>query len=110
MLLYAFSLTTAFFLLWIGARRRRLQLGEKVSLAYTVLGPRGGEPWILLHGLGSVGSSWIPVMAALRRECRLLVPELSALGGTQAPGGGFGIREGAAATRWCRRPTQRSGR
>ncbi|HEV7519137.1 MAG TPA: alpha/beta hydrolase [Thermoanaerobaculia bacterium] len=103
MLLYVFSLTTAFFLTWIGARRRRLRIGglpgspEKVSLAYSVLGPLEGEPWLLLHGLGSVGSSWLPVMAALRRECRLVVPELSALGGTRAPGGGLGIRQGAAA-------------
>jgi pimeloyl-ACP methyl ester carboxylesterase len=100
MVLYAFTLTTALFLLFIGARRRRLRLGGlggKVSLAYTVVGPPGGEPWLLLHGLGSVGSSWLPVMGALHRECRLVVPELSALGGTRAPGGGLGIRQGAAA-------------
>jgi pimeloyl-ACP methyl ester carboxylesterase len=97
MLLYGFTLATAFVLLFIGARRKRLTLGDDVSLAYTVLGPREGEPWILLHGLGSVGSSWIPVLSALRRECRLVVPELSALGGTRSPGGGLSIRQGAAA-------------
>lgn len=94
MLLYLFTLTTALFLYFVGARRRRLRLSEGVSLAYTVLGPPDGEPWLLLHGLGSVGSSWLPVMSALRRDCRLLVPELSGLGGTRAPGGGLSIREG----------------
>ncbi|HZF11828.1 MAG TPA: alpha/beta hydrolase [Thermoanaerobaculia bacterium] len=97
MLLYLFSLATALFLSVIGARRRRRRLGEKVSVAYTVLGPPEGEPWLLLHGLGSVGSSWLSVIKALRRDCRLVVPELSALGGTRAPGGGLGIRQGAAA-------------
>jgi pimeloyl-ACP methyl ester carboxylesterase len=66
-------------------------------VVYTVLGPPEGEPWLLLHGLGSVGSSWLPVLKALRRDCRLVVPELSALGGTRAPGGGLGIRQGAEA-------------
>jgi pimeloyl-ACP methyl ester carboxylesterase len=97
MLLYAFTLVTALVLLFIGARRKRLLVADGVSLAYTVLGPREGEPWLLLHGLGSVGSSWVPVLSALRRECRLVVPELSALGGTRAPGGGLSIRQGAAA-------------
>jgi 3-oxoadipate enol-lactonase len=95
MLLWLFTLTTALFLYLVGARRRRRSLSGDVSLAYTVLGSRDGEPWLLLHGLGSVGSSWLPVMSALRRDCRLVVPELSALGGTRAPGGGLGIRQGA---------------
>jgi hypothetical protein len=49
MLLYLFTLTTALFLYFVGARRRRLQLegsAGRVSLAYTVLGPPGGEPWL----------------------------------------------------------------
>ena len=97
MLLYLFSLTTTLFLSLVGARRRRLRLGGEVSVVYTVVGPVGGEPWLLLHGLGSVGSSWLPVIKALRRDCRLVVPELSALGGTRAAGGGLGIRQGVAA-------------
>ncbi len=97
MLLYGFTLATVFVLFFFGARRRRLTVGDDVSLAYTVLGPREGEPWILLHGLGSVGSSWISVLSALRRECRLVVPELSALGGTRSPGGGLNLREGTTA-------------
>ena len=97
MLLSSFTLATALVLLFLGARRKRLPLGDEVTIAYTVLGPRDGEPWLLLHGLGSVGSSWLPVLSALRRECRLIVPELSALGGTRSPGGGLNLRQGPAA-------------
>jgi pimeloyl-ACP methyl ester carboxylesterase len=96
MLLYLFTLSTALVLFFRGARRKRLALEDDVTLAYTVLGPREGEPWILLHGLGSVGSSWLPVISALRGECRLIVPELSALGGTRSPGGGLSLRQGPA--------------
>jgi pimeloyl-ACP methyl ester carboxylesterase len=79
----------------LGARRARLSV-PPVSLAYSTLGPLDGEPWVFLHGLGSIGSTWSPVMRALRRTCRILVPELSALGGTEAPEGGLDVRHGAA--------------
>jgi pimeloyl-ACP methyl ester carboxylesterase len=67
-----------------------------VTLVYYVVGPEDGEPWVLLHGLGSVAATWAPVMRGLRRSCRMLVPELSALGGTRCPGDGLGIRPSAA--------------
>jgi pimeloyl-ACP methyl ester carboxylesterase len=83
--------------LWLaGATRHRLTLG-RVSLAYARIGPRWGEPWVLVHGLGSVGVSWASVVRALRRDCRLIVPEMSALGGTRAPDDAVGIQEGARA-------------
>ena len=63
-----------------------------MSLVYYVIGPEDGEPWVLLHGLGSVAATWSPVMRGLRRSCRMLVPELSALGGTRCPGDGLGIQ------------------
>jgi pimeloyl-ACP methyl ester carboxylesterase len=85
-----FLLLTALYLRLLGARRRQLRRGS-VSLVYYEIGPRGGEPWVLLHGLGSVAAGWGPVMRALRRNCRLIVPELSALGGTRCPGEGLGI-------------------
>jgi pimeloyl-ACP methyl ester carboxylesterase len=78
----------------LGARRARLSL-PPVSLVYYRVGAKDGEPWVFLHGLGSIGSTWSPVVRALRRSCRILVPELSALGGTEAPDGGLGIRQGA---------------
>ncbi len=93
MLARLFLLATALYLRLLGARRRRLRKGA-LTLAYYDIGPRDGEPWVLLHGLGSVAAGWSPVLRALRRSCRLLVPELSALGGTECPGGGLRMREG----------------
>jgi pimeloyl-ACP methyl ester carboxylesterase len=65
MLLRLYMVMTTLYLLATGARRRRLRDGE-VSLVYYRIGPppwqrRGGrppEPWILLHGLGSVAATW----------------------------------------------------
>jgi pimeloyl-ACP methyl ester carboxylesterase len=80
----------ALYLRLLGARRHVLEVGP-VSLVYYSIGPADGEPWLALHGLGSIAASWSPVMLRMRRECRLLVPELSALGGTRCPGDGLGI-------------------
>ena len=80
----------ALYLRLLGARRHVLESGP-VSLVYYSIGPADGEPWLVLHGLGSIAASWSPVMRRLRRDCRLLVPELSALGGTKCPDDGLGI-------------------
>ncbi len=80
----------ALYLRLLGARRHVLEAGP-VSLVYYSIGPADGEPWLVLHGLGSIAASWSPVMRRLRRSCRLLVPELSALGGTRCDGDGLGI-------------------
>ena len=93
MLARLFTFATVLILRLLGARRRRLQMGSS-SLVYYAIGPKDGEPWVLLHGLGSIAAGWAPVIRALRRSCRLLVPELSALGGTECPGGGLGMRDG----------------
>jgi pimeloyl-ACP methyl ester carboxylesterase len=74
----------------MGARRVRRQIGA-VSLVSFRLGPADGEPWLLLHGMGSIAGSWAPVIGPMRRGNRLLIPELSGLGGTRAPGGGIAI-------------------
>ena len=89
-----FNLVTGLWLRLLGARRRRLRCGE-VTLAYTVAGHPDGEPWLLLHGLGSVGAGWAAVTLALRRDCRLVVPELSALGGSRSPGDCLGVPQAA---------------
>jgi 2-hydroxy-6-oxonona-2,4-dienedioate hydrolase len=94
MLVKLFNRATALYLRLLGAERRTLGVDLEagpVSLVYYVIGPEEGEPWVLLHGLGSVAATWAPVMRRLRRSCRMLVPELSALGGTLCPGGGLGI-------------------
>jgi pimeloyl-ACP methyl ester carboxylesterase len=90
MLARLFVVLTGLYLRLLGARRQWLHKGC-VSLVYYEIGPEDGEPWVLLHGLGSVAAGWGPVMRALRRDCRLIVPELSALGGTRCPGKGLGI-------------------
>ncbi|HEY0514802.1 MAG TPA: alpha/beta hydrolase [Thermoanaerobaculia bacterium] len=98
MLLKLFNQAVARYLRLLGARRRVLETGTEtgpVSLAYYAIGPEAGEPWVLLHGLGSVAATWAPVMRRLRRSCRILVPELSALGGTRCPGGALGIGQAA---------------
>jgi 3-oxoadipate enol-lactonase len=102
MLLRLYTVATMLYLLATGARRRRLRDGE-VSLVYYRLGRlpwqrRGAhppEPWILLHGLGSVAATWGRTLHTLRRECLLIVPELSALGGTRVPGGALNLEQGA---------------
>ncbi|HET9211909.1 MAG TPA: alpha/beta hydrolase [Thermoanaerobaculia bacterium] len=88
------SLVTALYLRLLGAHRRVLKVGE-VRLVYYVMGPEDGEPWVLLHGLGSIALSWSPVMRRLRRSCRLVVPEMSALGGTRCPEFGIGVAASA---------------
>lgn len=97
MVFYVFTLLTMAYLWLVGARRRRLQVGP-VSLVYYRIGREDGEPWVLLHGLGSVAASWGPVLRRLRRDCDMLVPELSELGGSSiagVEGGGLGVRQGA---------------
>lgn len=93
MVFYLFTLLTMAYLWLLGARRRRLQVGD-ISLVYYQIGPEDGEPWVLLHGLGSVAAGWGPVLRRLRRDCRIIVPELSVLGGSDIPGGGLGVRQG----------------
>src|SRR5688572_209162 len=95
MLLYLFSLLTRYVLTLTGARRKHLRVGE-VRLVYYVLGPEDGEPWVFLHGLGSVAATWGRTLFLLRRDCRLIVPELSSFGGSRIPGGSLGIRDGVA--------------
>lgn len=94
MLLRLYGLATRLSLRLMGAERKRLEDGP-VSLVYYSVGPAGGEPWILLHGLGAVAATWLPVMRALGRNCRVLVPELSSLGGTRGPRAGLGVLQGA---------------
>lgn len=80
-----FAYLSALVLRLLGARRRRLESGS-ISLVYYELGPRDGEPWVLLHGLGATAVTWAPVLRAFRGDCRMVAPELSALGGTRSPG------------------------
>lgn len=94
MLLYLFTLMTRYLLTLAGARRMHLRVGA-VRMVYYVLGPRDGEPWVLLHGLGSVAATWGRTLFRLRRDCRLVIPELSSFGGSVIPGHALDVRKGA---------------
>lgn len=96
-LLRLYAQMTRLSLRLLGAERRRLDDGpvSPISLVYYSVGPADGEPWVLLHGLGAVAATWLPVMRALKRNCRVLVPELSSLGGTRGPRAGLGVLQGA---------------
>ena len=83
---------TTLLLRLLGAKRRRLESGA-VSLVYYDLGPRNGEPWVLLHGLGATAATWAPILQAFRKNCRMLAPELSSLGGTRSPGHGLKMKQ-----------------
>lgn len=86
----------------LGCRPIRIQTalssGEANLLCWQV-GPEDGEPWVMLHGLGSLAASWSVLVRELRRECRICVPELSWLGGSDVPDGALAVRDGVEATR-----------
>lgn len=79
-----------------GAQRHSLAL-DGTRVAIHRLGPAGGEPWVMLHGLGSTAATWMPLLRTLRRDCSMVLPELSVLGGTSAPSAGLNAEQGAAA-------------
>jgi pimeloyl-ACP methyl ester carboxylesterase len=79
-----------------GGRRSRFEAAG-ASVPVWEFGPADGEPWLLLHGLASTALAWRPVIKALRHECRLVVPELSAWAGARTltdGGGGIGLEQG----------------
>lgn len=80
-----------------GGRPVRCELGDAEVLCWR-FGPEGGEPWLMLHGLASTALAWRPVLPRLARSgCRLVVPELSELGGSRLPHGGLAVSDGVAA-------------
>jgi pimeloyl-ACP methyl ester carboxylesterase len=93
MLMRLLALASHFGLRLLGFQRLRRRIGDW-SVVFYRLG-RGGEPVVLLHGLGSNALSWSPVARRLGRRDRLIVPELSRLGGTRGPQAGLDIATGA---------------
>ncbi len=93
MLLRLVPAGTAALMRLAGARPQTAQIGD-YRLRLWTLGPDDGEPWLLLHGLAATAVSWLPLLPGLRRDCRLVVPELSALGGTVGPGEGLDVSAG----------------
>jgi len=57
-------------------------------------GKKGGEPWILLHGLGATSATWLPLLGRILDDCEVVIPELSANGGTEGPRAAIGVADG----------------
>lgn len=93
MLLRLYAIAVQMLLFLLGDRPRAVEAGGFRVVLHR-LGPRDGEPWLLLHGLGSTAFSWIAVIRALRGECLLLAPELSRIGGTTGPEPALGPKNG----------------
>jgi pimeloyl-ACP methyl ester carboxylesterase len=89
--IYRFGAHTA--LRAAGARSLHFRDGEQ-DLTVWRMGPHGGEPWMLLHGLGAMAAGWLPLARGLKRQCRLAIPELSSLGGSRVTGGGLALGDG----------------
>ncbi|MCZ6728039.1 MAG: alpha/beta hydrolase [Acidobacteria bacterium] len=96
MLLRLFGFWTHFMLRLRGVRRETCHAaGFDVRLYHH--GAPEAEPWLLLHGLGSTALTWCRTISTLSGNCRLWVPELSALGGTTGPSPGMNVRQATAA-------------
>lgn len=104
MLARAFSALTAAAQRSLGLRRESLPVGPWRVRVWRG-GRPGGEPWLLLHGLGATSATFLPLLRRLLGECEVALPELSALGGTRgpraAPGVGEAARLAAAVARHC---------
>jgi len=72
----------------------RIPVGT-LDLAATTYGETG-PPLILLHGLGSRGVSWWPVIDALAVHFRLIVPDLRGHGDSDKPSSGYALTDFAA--------------
>jgi pimeloyl-ACP methyl ester carboxylesterase len=78
------ALGTATALRLRGLRSERLRI-EGWDLRIRRGGVPGGEPWLLLHGLGATSATFLPLLPDLARDCDLVLPELSELGGSRGP-------------------------
>ena len=94
MLFRLLALATHVWLRLLGFHRLRRRIGEWRLVFYRM--GRGGEPFVLLHGLGSNALSWSAVARRLAKTSRLLVPELSAIGGTRGPRAALDVAGGPA--------------
>jgi pimeloyl-ACP methyl ester carboxylesterase len=72
--------------------RRRAAGGWSLRIWRKEPSSPASEPWLLLHGLGANAATWLPTLGLLAHE-DLLVPELSAQGGTRGPRPALGVRD-----------------
>ena len=80
----------------LGARATTVPAGDWRLRLYRA-GRPGGEPWVLLHGMGATSATWLPLERHLRESCELLLPELSELGGSRGPRAAMTVPDGVAA-------------
>jgi pimeloyl-ACP methyl ester carboxylesterase len=69
------------------AKQRRVSVGD-IELSIAEYGT-AGPPLILLHGIGSRGVSWWPVIDELAAHFRLIVPDLRGHGDSDKPASGY---------------------
>jgi pimeloyl-ACP methyl ester carboxylesterase len=69
------------------ASQRRIPVGS-IKLSLVEYGT-AGSPLILLHGIGSRGVSWWPVIDTLAAHFRLIVPDLRGHGDSDKPASGY---------------------
>jgi len=72
---------------WSPTRTRRVKSGA-ITLNVSEFG-ESGPRLILLHGIGSRGISWLPVIDQLTEEHQLIVPDLRGHGASDKPAAGY---------------------
>lgn len=78
----------------LGLRREEIPVGPWRVRTWRG-GRPGGEPWLLLHGLGATSGTFLPLLRRLLADCEVALPELSELGGTRGPRPAPGVGEAA---------------
>lgn len=97
MLTRAFELATAAALTARGLRAATVPTSGGWNVKCWQGGPADGEPWLLLHGLGATAATYLPLLPQLHGDCRLVLPELSTLGGSRGPDPALAIPQATAA-------------
>ena len=92
-----FELATATALSARGLRAETVRTTNGWNLKLWRGGAPGGEPWVLLHGLGATAATFLPMVPQLKPDCELLLPELSTLGGSRGPQPALSIPEATRA-------------
>ncbi len=73
------------------SRKRDVIRGGGPDIALSVIGT--GPLMILLHGIGSSGKSWLPVMSRLAQSHTLVIPDLRGHGRSGHPESGYGLND-----------------
>jgi len=84
----------------LGLRPETLAVGPWQLRVYRG-GQPGGEPWLLLHGLGATSGTFLPLLHGLLPEVEVALPELSELGGTRGPRPAPSVSEAADLVAAC---------